>query len=104
MAKTLPPPPPIAAGMELHGPRFSDFSIHSLMTARSLAEMGDPPGAGWPGPPAHALHPGLHDPWALPHHAYARHNPNMVVSYCWIWCTYMRQFIYFCMFILTFVS
>ncbi|XP_047495018.1 retinoic acid receptor alpha-like isoform X1 [Penaeus chinensis] len=39
--------------------------------------MGDPPGAGWPGPPAHALHPGLHDPWTLPHHAYARNNPNM---------------------------
>ncbi|XP_042880269.1 retinoic acid receptor alpha-B-like isoform X2 [Penaeus japonicus] len=64
--------------MELHSPRFSDFSIHSLMTARSLAEMGDPPGAGWPGPPAHPLHPGLHDPWPLPHHAYARHNPNMM--------------------------
>lgn len=31
--------------MELHNQRYSDFSIHSLMTARSLAEMN---GSAWP--------------------------------------------------------
>ncbi|CAL4062180.1 unnamed protein product [Meganyctiphanes norvegica] len=50
--------------MELHNPRYSDFSIHSLMTARSLAEMN---GSQWP--------PGS-DIWGTQHPSQTHYSRN----------------------------